>query len=138
MYNWRVSSFVVFTSTFWGFELASMVILWLGLSMFTSYKPTPAIKKGVVEPIPGKPEIGVKSEDAPAQIKQEEAASTLADYPTATEADIEDEDEPEPLVMVHSYRGASDSGIGTSLESSASKSSIARKRSSRGNLGDDR
>jgi seipin len=138
MYNWRLSSFVVFTSIFWGFELASMAVLWFGLSMFTSYKPEPPIKQETVDSGPGKAENGVKSEDTPAQIKQEEGFSSLTEYPTATEADIEDEDGPEPPVIVQPYRGASDSGIGTSLESSASRGPVARKRSSRTNLGDDR
>jgi seipin len=136
MYNWWLTSFVVFTSIFWGVEVIFTVAFWLCFSMLLSSKNEPSAKK---EPNQ-KTNIKREAEDGPeennADVKEEEGEPLLHDYPAATEADVEDEDEPDlPVVVGGSHIGApSDSGLGTSMESSATKRDTVRRRASKPGL----
>src|ERR1700760_1048005 len=101
MYNWRLTSFVVFTSIFWGVEVTFTAAFWLGFSMLLS-------KDGSSRKIEGNEKTSIKHESGATpeknvlNIKQEEADTSLQEYPTATEADVEDEEEPDLPVMVGS------------------------------------
>jgi seipin len=136
MYNWKLTSFIFFTSTFWAFELTFMSTCWILISLLISNPDKTAIKQEF-------PEKAIKQEPETAEesgtLIKEEAFDDLNDYPPATEADIEDEEELELPVIVGSHRGfASDSGLGTSMDSSStrpSKNSV-RRRPSRPDLDD--
>jgi len=138
MYTWRLTSFVIFTSIFWGVELTTTAFLWLMLSLFLTSSTDEPIKKEEKH-LSIKEEPGTASEVAPVKLEQKEPQYTVQDYPPATEADVEDEEEPEEPLQVGSAYGAarSDSGLGTSLESSSTRTATVRKRSSRSNLGRD-
>jgi hypothetical protein len=131
MYNWKLTSFIFFTSAFWGFEMTFMSICWILISLLVSNPDKQNIKQE-------QPEKAIKQEAETAEesgtLIKEEAFDDLHDYPPATEADIEDEEELELPVIVGSHRGfVSDSGLGTSMDSSSTRpsSNSIRKRSSR-------
>jgi seipin len=134
MYNWRFTSFVVFTSIFWGVEITCTALLWVALTIFLSSRTEPPAKSEPSEMAAVKHETDTTTEEPSRIIKREEEEKLLEDFPQATEADIEDEEEPDPLVLVGSSRRGivSDSGLGTSLESSGTgKRDTIRRRSSR-------
>jgi hypothetical protein len=136
MYNWRLTSFVVFTSIFWGVEVTFTAAFWFCFSMLLSSRDEPSGKTKENEKTSIKNETEIAPEENVLNLKQEEADPSLQDYPTATEADVEDEEEPDLPVMVgSSHLGApSDSGLGTSLDSSSTKRDTVRRRSSKPTL----
>jgi|ERR1700761_1831555 len=133
MYNWRLTSFVVFTSIFWGVEVTFAAAFWFWFSMLLSSRDEPSGNTKENEKTSIKNETEIAPEENVLNLKQEEVDPSLQDYPTATEADVEDEEEPDLPVMVgSSHLGApSDSGLGTSLDSSSTKRDTVRRRSSK-------
>lgn len=147
MYNYRTLSFVVLTSIFWTVEMTFAGIIWLVLSIFVfpesssstdikKEEETVPIKKEHDEPsdmsdtphtfptLSGQPPLRyssphVKEEDTPAPPDNEVAVG---------EADDEEDDfildETGPI-----GRNVSDSGIGTSMESSSGRPESVRRRS---------
>ncbi|KAJ9649683.1 hypothetical protein H2199_000462 [Coniosporium tulheliwenetii] len=150
MYNYRVLSFLLFTTTFWAVEMTFAFLGWSILYLYLFHQPAaprlPKREKG--EPADGeiKTEPGTDAgasgddlSDTSRQFptyagqpplryssprvkdeKEEETPRALADIPPAVEADDEDED----VDFV-------DSGLGTSMESSAAaaRESVRRRRS---------
>lgn len=104
--------------------------------MLLSSRDEPSGKTKENEKTSIKNETEIAPEENVLNLKQEEADPSLQDYPTATEADVEDEEEPDLPVMVgSSHLGApSDSGLGTSLDSSSTKRDTVRRRSSKPTL----
>lgn len=140
MYNYRILSFIFFTSIFWGFEMAAAAAIWFTLS-FTSEQPTKP-DAATERPGTGSTQGQIPGTDGTATpltpsspgFKKEESPDVPIDlYPAATDGDVEDEDG--GAVVVESGHGAhpSDSGIGTSMESSSTKREV-RRRTSRGYL----
>jgi seipin len=133
MYNWRLTSFVIFTTIFWGVELSVTGIIWLFLSTILSSKAETPMKTEKAKRIKQE-EVSV--EEPSPKIKEEPKEAPLHEVSPASEGDIEDEEEPELGVIVEdSRRGApSDSGLGTSLESSHTREEMIRRRTSRQGL----
>lgn len=156
MYNYRIFSFIVFTGIFWAVEMAFATIFWLILSisvfpdssLLTDVKKEEdpvRIKKEEDEhsdmsdtphtfpTLSGQPPLrysspNVKEEDTPAPPDNEVAVG---------EADDEDDD------FVLDDAGpmrtqVSDSGIGTSMESSSGRPENMRRRSRRSGGGQQR
>jgi len=155
MYNYRITSFLIFTGSFWSVEMVCSLIVWLVLTyfVFPPEEETP--------PLP-KRELGSAESQA---IKQEEEDDKLLDdlsdtersFPTYSrhpplryssprvkdeeeekmplemaplEADDEDEDADFVLDEPGRLGRQSDSGLGTSMESSAPRSDSVRRRKS--------
>ena|ERR1700753_2118657 len=136
MYNWWLTSFVVFASVFWGVEIIFTAAFWICFSMLLSSKDGSPTDKSRNESTVIKPETESTEDENPSKFKQEEQEPSLHEYPAATEADIEDEEDPEvPVMLGGPHRNAqSDSGLGTSMESGSAARDTLRKRSSRPTL----
>ena len=142
MYNHRIISFVAFTGIFWVVEMIIATLIWASLSYYLTGNIAPFnIEKGlfrtkreressepqgtVADPTPTTGSLGIKDEGAP--------EAPLESYPPAVEADVEDEADGDgaPVLVGGSRAAPSDSGIGTSMESSATRAEAIRRRSSR-------
>jgi hypothetical protein len=130
MYNYRLTTFIVLTSMFWAVEMTIAGLFWIALPQMLSSigkhntaraSPDTDIKQEV-ESTTGTADTGAETPFAlkSARIKKEEISDVVLEtYPAATEADIEDEGDDDEAVVVEEMHGAapSDSGIGTSMES---------------------
>jgi hypothetical protein len=127
MYNYRVTSFVLLTGTFWSVAMVAAVGFWICLALIISNE------KFVKEEDPAEEARGrsptVKASNA--AIKEE--PGTPIDPLAATgDADDEDEEEDYGLPVPELPHGVhSDSGIGTSMESGSAKPTPHRRRGSR-------
>jgi seipin len=135
MYNWQLTSFIFFTSVFWGVEIFVTAAIWLGLSMALSSGTKTQVKKEKAVPASIKQETDTSEYTIP-KVKQEEKEPALHEISPASEGDVEDEEELEGPVMVEDTHraGPSDSGLGTSLESSHTRQDTIRRRTSRQGL----
>jgi hypothetical protein len=130
MYNHRITSFFVFTCMFWFVEMSFTAMVWACLAFVVSGKST------VTPKWEGDDDTTIKTEpEGEGTIKQEEEEEletpAIHDYPPATEAD--DEDDEDDDTPSHSLVGTgtvhiSDSGVGTSLDSSAGRADLVRRR----------
>lgn len=151
MYNYRILSAVVFTGTFWATEMVTMALAWAVLSLFIF----PGSGKGVAVKKQEDSEERVKREDdtdeevttlsdtertfptygtqpplrySSPTVKKEESATEP--FPPIMGGEADDEDEDVDFLLDEPGR-RSDSGLGTSMESSAGKKEPVRKRKSR-------
>jgi len=136
MYNWCITSFFVFTTVFWSVEMFIASVMWFGLSHFLSRgsKSKDKSSHGKIKKEPSPTLTPPEPSMLPlTPVKKEELDELPMDvYPEAVEGDVEDEDGDEPMAIATRHAaGPSDSGIGTSMESSAAKQERARRRSSR-------
>jgi len=124
MYNYRITSFVVFTSLFWFVEMlftgtawAVLAIVWPEQALLIKYEDD-------------EEEESIKDENDGQGLvkKEEEAEPSIHEYPPAAEADDEDDEEPGQSMIGTGTLRISDSGIGTSLESSSSRLDPIRRR----------
>lgn len=152
MYNFRFASFLVLTAAFWSVEMFFAAIVWFALSSYLS-NPDAPIKSEDTQPI--KQESRIKEEgdisDTPhtfptlsgqpplryasQRVKEEDADESAPEPQHAVmEADDEDEDADYVHDLAGPGRGVSDSGIGTSMESSGGgrPGSIRRRKSRTG------
>lgn len=147
MYNYRIISFVVLTAIFWSVEMTFAGIFWLMLSVFVfpDNNPPTDVKKEE-EPVRIKKEEDEQSDmsDTPhtfptlsgqpplryssPHVKEEDTPAPPDNEVAVGEADDEDDDfvldETGPM-----GRQVSDSGIGTSMESSSGRPESMRRRS---------
>ncbi|KAF2418475.1 hypothetical protein EJ08DRAFT_621742 [Tothia fuscella] len=153
MYNFRVASFLILTATFWIVEMAFTALIWLGFSVLispqgtstygTSIKPetTPIKDDGdALDSLSDTPRtFPTRTGQPPLQyssphVKSEEEDEKPIDiHPPTAEADDEEDEDADLVVDEPGLpgRGFSDSGIGTSMESSAGKFESMRRRTSR-------
>ncbi|KAF1987115.1 hypothetical protein K402DRAFT_453962 [Aulographum hederae CBS 113979] len=154
MYKHRVASFVIFTGAFWTVEVISCFLAWLILSLLISSRKEES--PGPKRERPGGAERTIKEEEderdseglsdtsrtfptfsgqqplrySSPRIKEEEAGETVPpDHPPG-EADDEDEDEDDDFLLDEPPRHYDDSGLGTSMESSAGRRDALRRRRS--------
>jgi seipin len=149
MYNYRIISFVVLTSIFWTVEMTFAGIIWLVLTIFVfpDSSPSTEVKKEAAEDsvhikreqdehsdmsdtphtfptLSGQPPLRYSSP----HVKEEETPLPPDNEVAVGEADDEEDDfildEAGPI-----GRGVSDSGIGTSMESSSGRPDSIRRRS---------
>ncbi|KAF2843323.1 hypothetical protein M501DRAFT_994219 [Patellaria atrata CBS 101060] len=158
MYKYRIISFIVFTSTFWAVEMSFTLVVWFVLSTFIISGPETTEPKHE-GPTDDTTKIKKEGEDADDRIdaisdtsrtfptssrqpplrysspnvKEEEEDKGPLDIPQVT-VDADDEDEDADFVLDKPGRPTvnSDSGIGTSMESTAGRRDPIRKRRSRG------
>jgi seipin len=123
MYNYRITSFVVFTSLFWLVEMLFAAATWAILT-FVLPQSTALVPKYEEED-----DFSVKEEERQGTVKKEEEQEgrSLRDIPAA-EADDEDDDVPGHSLIGTGNLRISDSGIGTSMESSSSRLDHIRRR----------
>jgi seipin len=138
MYNYRLTTFVVLTSIFWAVEMTIAGLLWVSLPLIfqgtnqdlanqdLDIKQEAESTTGTVE-TPGDQQFAL----TPIKVKKEESQEpSLETYPATAEGDVEDEGEDDDeAVVVQDIHGAapSDSGIGTSMESSARRETVRRR-----------
>jgi len=120
MYNYRITTFLILTSVFWTVEMAFAVIIWLGLSYIINTDQPVKEERPEDDPPRGR-----------SRSRPEEPTTPLEPHGPATEADVEDEGNNETVVPGESERLHTDSGIGTSMESGASRPLPLRRRDSR-------
>lgn len=147
MHNYKMSSFVVLTSIFWAVEMTFAGLIWLILSIFVfpSESATTDMKKEEGS-VPIKKELDDHSDmsDTPhtfptlsgqpplhyssPYVREEDTPAPPDNEVAVGEADDEEDDfildEPGPI-----SRQMSDSGIGTSMESSGGRPESVRRRS---------
>ncbi|KAF2398396.1 hypothetical protein EJ06DRAFT_513402 [Trichodelitschia bisporula] len=151
MYNYQLTSFVVLTGLFWSVEMTFFGLVYLLFNTVFQAPHNKPVKPDTAD-VKREPAEGGRSDtsatplifptlshQAPLrykspEIKNEELEdiNTPPDIPFTLEAD--DEDESADFVLEQSRqlsRGFSDSGLGTSLESSSGGPESVRKRSSR-------
>jgi seipin len=149
MYNHRIISFLIFTSSFWFSEVLFTILGWLAVRAI--FSPKQEVKKELVkaEDTDGSVKVeGAEETDEPdlsdtprtfptygrqaplryvPKVKEEDSGEFIMDettiQPLAAEADDEDEEE------LEAYKGGRDSGIGTSFSEGGERSGIARRRS---------
>ncbi len=154
MYNHRVFSFAFLTAVFWSVEMTFALTIWIVISVlfFSSTKdPTPTSKSEPQE------DGEIKSETAEDHDLSEGLSDTSRTFPTysgqpplryssskvkkeedeegkppapplhATTLEADDEDEDADFVIERGG-GFTDSGLGTSMESSGARSDSVRKR----------
>jgi seipin len=123
MYSYRVTSFVIFTSLFWTLEmLFSLLVWWLGSAYLPSSPDSEELDETIIK----------EERDNTQAVKKEEEddrVTRLHDYPPPLEADDEDDEVPLHSLIGSGALRISDSGLGTSLESSASRQDLLRRRS---------
>jgi seipin len=151
MYNFRLTSFVVLTSIFWMVELSATAIVWFSLTSYlaSGSKSDFAVKKEDESATKQEPSIKDENElsDTPhtfptlsglpplryssPQVKEEEREELPAEHRTVHGEQADDEDEDADYVRDDiGGRGFTDSGIGTSMESSAGGPRSVRRRRS--------
>lgn len=156
MYNYRIISFLVFTTAFWATEVIVAITIWSILSFVVFRKSTPAEQQQqedkaadeakIKREIKDEPDVSDTERtfpstsrqhplryESPAVKSEEDVKPALADIPLAAEADVEDEDEDADFVLddrAGLSQGFNDSGLGTSLESGAEKRDKVRRRRS--------
>jgi seipin len=153
MYKYRIITFLILTGTFWTVEVTFAAFVWFALSVWIFPQNETILKKE--ENVEVKRERGEGDEsdvlsDTPRtfptltgqpplrysspRIKSEgEEDTPLIDTHAAT-AEADDEDEDADFLLEESApigRGVSDSGIGTSMESSTGKPGSLRRRISK-------
>ena len=151
MYNFRITSFFVLTTVFWFVEIAVTAAVWFSLSTYLTYTP-PRDKAYKDEAL--KKESRIKTEDddemsdtphtfptlsgqpplryTSPRVKQEETDDASTEIPAATGEQADDEDDDADYMREDlAGRGFTDSGIGTSMESSGPNASVRRRRSGR-------
>ncbi|OCL09174.1 hypothetical protein AOQ84DRAFT_27469, partial [Glonium stellatum] len=164
MYNYRVLSFVAFTTLFWSVEMTFLLLTW---AFFTFIFSSPSTALGTArpkrEPTDSSHPVKVEPDSdgatleslsdtsrtfptfsrqpplrySASRVKEEEGESSrrLEDIPTRTPGDADDEDEDADFVLDDTTGinvVPSDSGLGTSLESSVERRSRAMRRRSGG------
>jgi seipin len=143
MYNYRITSFVVLSTLFWFVEIVVATFIWISMHVIMANRsdspkqasPAPAIKQeddSAVET--GGTGVDPLTPVSPVIKKEETPEVSLESYPAATEADIEDaadEGAATGRIDLATRLGPSDSGIGTSMESSSTRSDLVRRRSLR-------
>jgi seipin len=153
MYKYRITSFLVLAGAFWAVELVFAAFVWFALSVFIFPQDKSPIKKeesvevkrergeadgsDVLSDTPrtfptltGQPPLRYSSP----RIKTEGEEDTPLVETHAPTAEADDEDEDADFVLEDSLplgRVVSDSGIGTSMESSAGKPTAIRRRISK-------
>jgi seipin len=156
MYNYRILSFLTLTGAFWTVEMLFTAFIWFGLSVYILPKgldtaatngavksePSPVKREdeneGSLSDTPrtfptltGQPPLHYSSPRVKSEEEDEKPA--VDTHPQTAEADDEDEDADFVLEEPGTVgRGFSDSGIGTSMESSAGRAENFRRRASRG------
>jgi seipin len=153
MYKYRIISFITLTGAFWTVEMIFAALVWFALSVFIfpqqlspiKTEESPKVKQERAEDedehvlsdtprtfptLSGQPPLRYSSPRV--KTEEEEESSLLETHPVTAEADDEDEDadfllEESPAIN----RGVSDSGIGTSMDSSAGRHDTVRRRLSR-------
>ncbi|KIW08423.1 uncharacterized protein PV09_01327 [Verruconis gallopava] len=151
MYSFRITSFIILTGMFWTVELIVTTIVWLSLSTYLtsmssrgaeskkedtwSTKHEPQIKD---EPeisdtphtfptLTGQPPLHYASPQVKQEKEEEEEENLPAEHQTHAGEQADDEDDDGGRAQ--EIRGYTDSGIGTSMESTGPKSTIRRRRS---------
>lgn len=153
MFNFRITSFFVLTTLFWSIELIVTALVWFSLSTYLTYerpkdraakdpdlKQEPQLKQEqeadelsdtphTFPTLSGQPPLRYTSPP----VKQEETDDVSTEIPAAVGEQADDEDEDAEYVRNDLVgRGAfTDSGIGTSMESSGPRSGVRRRRSQR-------
>jgi seipin len=158
MYNYRILSFIVFTSAFWGFEVTFAGFGWIVLRTIFS-KPT-AKTESVKDEETDRTATGIKPEgnesdgpdlsDTPRSfptygrqpplryepkikdevVSEEVVIGETSIQPLAVEADDEDEEFEGEYRDIRGTR--TDSGIGTSFSEAGERAGVARRRSKGG------
>lgn len=150
MFNYRITSFIVLTTIFWLVELAVAGTVWASLSVYMTYiPPREQVKQEIAKQEPGiKDEEDVELSDTPhtfptrtgqpplryasQRIKQEDEDADLStERQAAVGEQADDEDEDADFIRDELGRGFTDSGIGTSMESSGPGRNVRRRRSGR-------
>jgi hypothetical protein len=148
MFTWRITSFFVLTTVFWVVELAVAATVWASLSVYMTYIPPheqvkqenmkqePRIKDEEDEELSDTPHTFPTQTGQPPlryasqRIKQEDEDADLStEQPAAVGEQADDEDEDADFVRDDLGRGFTDSGIGTSMESSGPGRNVRRRRS---------
>ncbi|GME41095.1 putative tubulin-tyrosine ligase protein [Neofusicoccum parvum] len=159
MYNWRITSALVFTTAFWAVEMTFMILAWVALSnIFAPASPrtkqegkpedeTDVKTEGETETdLPdlsdtprtfptyaGQPSLRYESPRVKSEEEDEAAGGVSADVPPVggqgQEADDEDEDADFVLDTAGRHMDR-DSGLGTSMESGQERREAVRKRRS--------
>lgn len=151
MFNFRITSFIVLTNLFWMVELSVASIAWVALSFYftTSPRPWPVVQKEDTSIT--KQEPAVKKEDdmsdtphtfptlsgqpplqySSPRVKEEEPEELPVEHRVGADEQADDEDDMEYVRDDIAGRGFTDSGIGTSMESSAGRPGAVRRRRSR-------
>jgi len=156
MYNHRIMSFILMTSTFWAVEMTFTFAAWLILSflVFPQSEAGPTVKQERDDGSGAIKEEGTDEETVddlsdtsrtfPTYSRQpplryssprikkeeeEEGPSALQAIPPAVEADDEEDDDFVLDDGAHLGGGRSDSGLGTSMESSVDRRDSVRRRS---------
>lgn len=154
MYNYRLTSFFVLTTLFWMVELVVTAVVWFSLSTYFSYE-RPRDRAVKSEALKNEPRIKQEEEDelsdtphtfptlsgqpplryTSPRVKQEEGEEVSTEVPAAIGEQADDEDDDADYVRddVAGRGGFTDSGIGTSMESSGPRSNVRRRRSQRMN-----
>jgi len=161
MYNHRTLAFAIFTATFWAVEMAFAIAAYLLVALIFTGRASPIADKAL--PKSDKSEVdSITHEDSeelalsdtsrtfptfskqpalryspPQNIKQEEMEMEEV-QPGMTTAEADDEDEEDDdFVFDHGVTAGmrSDSGLGTSMESSAGGSDAMRRRKLKGRVG---
>lgn len=156
MYNHRIASFVVMSSIFWAVEMTFTFVAWLILSflIFPRSASAPAVKRehaedsikeedtdeGTIDDLSDtsrtfptysrQPPLRYSSPRVKKE-EEEEGLSGLQAVPLTAEADDE-EDEDADFLLDEGGRlggGRSDSGLGTSMDSSVDRRDSVRRRS---------
>lgn len=159
MYNHRILSLLAFTSLFWTVEMGFFLCTWGLFTLFFSRpaapsqpkrEPATAIKNEATEEsdlalsdvsrtfptFSRQPPLHYSSP----KVKEEDSERALEELPPRTPGDADDEDEDEDADFVlderHGMGGVpSDSGLGTSMESSMEGRGLVRRRSGGGGKG---
>jgi seipin len=152
MYNYRIVSFLTLTGAFWTVEMTFAALVWLALSIFVFPQDAPVKKEErpqikrergeeddsealsdtprTFPTLTGQPPLRYSSPRVKSE--EEDGAQPIDAHPATAEADDEDEDA--DFLLEESGpvgRGVSDSGIGTSMESSHGRPENVRRRLSR-------
>jgi seipin len=151
MYNFRIIAFFILTGMFWMVEISVTAIVWLSLSSYlTSGTNSEVVVKKDTSSIKQQPQIKEEDEmsDTPhtfptlsgqpplryssPRVKEEEQEELPAEHRTVHGEQADDEDEEADYVRGDvGGRGFTDSGIGTSMESSGGRPGAVRRRRSR-------
>lgn len=132
MYNWRLTTFAIFTLMFWSVSMLSASIAWVLLSSILR-RPTEDLDSSDVKE-EGEPSESASSGDSnngDRPIKQEDnpiKEEDLEDTGTNTPLPPANEDDGEDIDPVQVVGDTGDSGVGTSMESPSARG-LQRRRS---------
>lgn len=163
MYNHRTLAFTIFATTFWAVEMGFAIAAYLLVALIFTGRASPVADKALLKSKGNVDSTAYEDSDGPAlsdtsrtfptfskqpALKYSSPLKTKEDKPemeevpsvtavTAAEADDEDEED-DDFVFDHGVTTAgmrSDSGLGTSMESSAGGSDSMRRRKMKGRVG---